>query len=265
MKKNFIIKIFKFCIFNVKYFIILYIKILFSHKTVLGNNCLIITQEFGGLGDHLLYSHIPRLAKQSGKYSKVFISEYSQYRNLIYKEAIWRSNPYVDGFIFSYDKLYRSNFNLINSNQVLSIKLADLYGLPTAVDNPPEIYYNPNYDEELFQFKNKLILDLNSLSWRPNSNDYFILKKKLVELKLLPDYQFISKDGINLFNIPLIDTKNFDDFYNIVKFSKGILCFATGTAMLSIALKKDTFVFFTDELHNDFIYKNHANYILLNK
>jgi hypothetical protein len=263
MKKSLLNNLFIFFIFNLKYYLILYRKVIFYKKKINANNYLIITQEFGGLGDHLLYSHIPRLAKQSGHYSKVFISEFSEYRNLIYKEAVWSSNPYVDGFVFSFDKLYRSNYKLVKSNQVLSTKLAALYGLPTIVDNPPEIYYNPHYDLELSQYKNKIILDLNSLSWRPDLEDYSKLKTKLFELNLEPDFQFISNDGINLFNIPLIDTKSFDEFYNIVKYSKSVICFPTGTAMLSIALKKNTFVFYSNDLHNDFIYNNHATYILL--
>ena len=58
---------------------------------------LVIKIFWGGLGDHLLHSPIPRIAKEKG-YDKVFISNKSIYRNPQTKKLVWEYNPYVDGF-----------------------------------------------------------------------------------------------------------------------------------------------------------------------
>ena len=55
---------------------------------------LIIKIKHGGLGDHLFYSHIPRIAKESGKYNKVFISNQSDFRNKDYKKLVWEFNKF---------------------------------------------------------------------------------------------------------------------------------------------------------------------------
>src|SRR5437899_452423 len=60
---------------------------------------LILQIKYGGLGDHLFYSHIPRLAKDLGMYDRVFISNRSEFRHSDYRKYVWELNPYVDGFV----------------------------------------------------------------------------------------------------------------------------------------------------------------------
>src|SRR5262249_22935534 len=61
-------------------------------------NTLVIEIKYGGLGDHLFYSHIPRIAKEHGSFKRVEISNSSEYRDQDYKELVWARNPYIDGF-----------------------------------------------------------------------------------------------------------------------------------------------------------------------
>ena len=56
---------------------------------------IIIEVKYGGLGDHLFYSHIPKLAKERGH--KVFVSTRSVFRNPEYMDLIWKRNKYVTG------------------------------------------------------------------------------------------------------------------------------------------------------------------------
>src|SRR6266496_3112403 len=63
------------------------------------NRRLILQIKFGGLGDHLFFSHLPRIAKQSGECTGVYISNQSCFRSPEYKELIWKLNPFVDGFV----------------------------------------------------------------------------------------------------------------------------------------------------------------------
>src|SRR5665213_1467512 len=59
---------------------------------------LIIQSGYAGLGDNLFLSHIPRIAKQSGQYEKVFVSNHSAFRDPACRMLVWESNRYVDGF-----------------------------------------------------------------------------------------------------------------------------------------------------------------------
>ena len=59
---------------------------------------LIIEIRKGGLGDHLFYSHLPRIAKQTKAFDKVYISNHSFFRHPDYKNLVWELNPFIDGF-----------------------------------------------------------------------------------------------------------------------------------------------------------------------
>lgn len=263
MQRNKTLRLINFILFNIKYTLFLYIKFFDFKFKLVDKNCLVITQEFGGLGDQLLYSHVPRIAKESGLYSKVYISEYSNYRNNIYKKVIWESNPYVDGFVYSVKKIYRYNYKLMYSNNHLSNKILELYKIKSNTPHPPELYYSPKNFELLQKYKHKIILDLNSISFRPKNNDIDKLLNYLYLNNIKPDYQFVSNRGISLKNIPIINTNSFDEFFSIIAYSKLVLCFPTGTAMLSIALNKELIVFYNSEIDKDFLFKDFANYVNL--
>ena len=65
---------------------------------------LTIDLRYGGLGDQLVWSHIPRIAKDrtnkgGGGYDKVYVRLHSPSRDAQYIKLIWESNPYVDGVV----------------------------------------------------------------------------------------------------------------------------------------------------------------------
>ena len=81
------------------------------------NKKLIIEIRKGGLGDHLFYSHLPRIAKETGAFDSVYISNHSFFRNEDYKKLIWESNPFVDGFtedrgVFHFSTFFSTFFPL---------------------------------------------------------------------------------------------------------------------------------------------------------
>jgi glycosyltransferase involved in cell wall biosynthesis len=57
-----------------------------------------LPEGYDGLGDHLLFSHIPELAKKKG-FKEVLVSDHNKYKTAGTKEAVWETNPFVDGFI----------------------------------------------------------------------------------------------------------------------------------------------------------------------
>ena len=118
------------------------------------NQILIIEIPYGGLGDHLFHSHIPRIAKETGRYDKIYISEFSIYRSLENKKIIWELNPFVDGFIEKHGKkidiedICKKNDNNRKITSNLLDEIMFEFGLDNGIRyNEPEIYYKPQYKE----------------------------------------------------------------------------------------------------------------------
>ena len=103
---------------------------------------LIIEIKKGGLGDHLFFSHLPRIAKQTGAYDKVLFSNLSECRHPDTFELIWKLNPWLDGFTDQSGE-YHFPYNINESLNLLdAIMLA--YGLEDGLRfHEPEIYYAP--------------------------------------------------------------------------------------------------------------------------
>jgi hypothetical protein len=69
-----------------------------SENRSVASKILIIQIKWGGLGDHLFFSHIPRIAKELGAYKEVYISNHSEYKSPLYKSLVWDIHPYIDGY-----------------------------------------------------------------------------------------------------------------------------------------------------------------------
>src|SRR5262249_11671061 len=62
----------------------------------LPKDVFVIHVAWGGLGDHLFFSHLPRIAKEQG-YREVYVATHSEFRHDDYR-WVWILNPFVDGF-----------------------------------------------------------------------------------------------------------------------------------------------------------------------
>jgi hypothetical protein len=92
---------------------------------------LVIHVKYGGLGDHLFYSHLPRIAKETGAYDdRVLVSNYSEYRHPEYKELIWDLNPFVDecGLIEPFGEVEPS-LNLLDKIMLRALALTTGFSL----------------------------------------------------------------------------------------------------------------------------------------
>ena len=203
---------------------------------------LIIEIQKGGLGDHLFYSHLPRIAKQTNAFDLVLISNKSQFRNEDYKKLIWELNPYVDGFtddsgIFHFSTYYTDTQNLLDT-------LMLLYGLE---DNKrmhePEIYYEPILQSNL---KGAVVFDPNFISYTGDLRSNLLIEKWFKDNHVQVNYQMVVLGNrfIALDDKPVLSAKTIFDFCNILASIESIYCFTTGTATLAAALKVKTYVFY---------------------
>jgi len=211
---------------------------------------LVIEIPYGGLGDHLFHSHIPRIAKESGVYDKVYISNLSLFRHNDNKTLVWELNPFIDGFVdikgvsCNLESVVNKLSKINNSKSNLLDEIMLIYGLDNNVRwNEPEIYYVPVFKEEY----NKVIYDPNFLSWVGTVEKYDLmryLRKNKLEFefvmqarseKALYEYSNTNK---------LIETKSLFDYCDLVFSSSKFYCLTSGSATIAAALKKPSTVFY---------------------
>src|SRR5437868_3829645 len=164
------------------------------HTSDVYNTCrmardFVIRMKFDGLGDHLFYSHLPRIAKQYGGYDRVFISNLSECRHPDYRRIIWESNPFVDGFCGADAPLY--DFEDIPPG----MNILDKHMLLTGLDDgqrfhEPELYLKPRIIESL---RNATVFDPNFVSYvgavKPRHVQKFLSRESI-----FPEYMLAPRD-----------------------------------------------------------------------
>lgn len=201
---------------------------------------LILQINYGGLGDHLFYSHIPRIAKESGLYQSVYISNHSIFRSEGIKNLIWDLNPYIDGYTNAQGAGIggvkpKSGMNLLD-------QIMYFYGLDNGKRfNDPEIYYRPKIIDSL---SNDLIFDPNYISnigclSEDKLKRYF--GKNLEHLS-----QMISRDrSVSLKTGGKIMIANdIFEYVDIIASCKRFYCLTSGGATLASAIGVSSVVFY---------------------
>lgn len=233
------------------------------------NNQLIIEIPYGGLGDHLFHSPIPRIAKEKCNFTTVLISERSLYRHPDYKKLVWEYNPYVDGFVkekgekIDLTSIVQKTNNQNNSNLIDEVlKSFNLEYQKKWIE--PEIYYSPKFREEYHH----CIFDPNFISWIGDLNKVQMtqyLKKKYPELdrimKIRSDKALFIPDKDTKF----LETPTIEDFCDLIHSSKKMLCLTSGTATIAAGLKKPCTVFYGENQERAFQHsKLHSYYLIRN-
>ncbi|MFA6297467.1 MAG: hypothetical protein WC629_02795 [Candidatus Paceibacterota bacterium] len=227
---------------------------------------LILQIKNGGMGDHLFHSHIPRIAKETGAYERVFISNKSELRNSDYKTYFWEKNPFVDGFID--EEGVSVSFTDIPEGQNILDHIMLLLGLDDGKRfHEPEIYFKPN---KIPWLEDKTLYDPNYISnagklTGPKIEKYF----KDHNIKI--DYQMKIRAG-NSLPITSFDSylectnshqSSFLNFIDVIYSVKELYSVVTGTATLACALGRKDHVFYTKDQHPMFRHSKLNTYIEL--
>ncbi len=135
---------------------------------------------FGGLGDHLQHSTLPRLFSSINK--KVFISTKCKFSNEEIKELVWERNPYVSGFSdmtpnigMECSAVQKKAIKIWQktSNSISNIEAA--HGFDRVPFSKPEIHYKPN---KIYKVEKSLIFDCNAST----NHEYSNKKEALLEI-----------------------------------------------------------------------------------
>lgn len=205
-------------------------------------NILILEIQNGGLGDHLFYSHLPRIAKETKAFDKVFISNHSIFRNADYKKLVWEMNPYLDGFtdekgIFHLPEKISKEENLLDSIMLL-------YNLDDGLRfHEPEIYFEPVINKEL---RNAVIYDPNFISYTGDLASGQLIDNWFSENNVEVAYQMkkLRHRYLPITSTDTFETASLLDFCSLIISCKRIYCLTTGTATLAAALKVPVTVFY---------------------
>ncbi len=203
----------------------------------------VIEVKHGGIGDHLFYSHLPRIAKQSSKYDKVYVSSRSQFRSEEYRKLIWESNPYVDGFCE--DEADYPIFDSVEDGMNILDKIMLLRGLDDGKRfHEPELYLRcrPRFD-----LSQAVIYDPNFVSYvgdvSTEAIERFLRDNDIRithQMKLWERHFALRDCGIELHTPTLLE------FCRVVVSCRRLLCLSSGTASLAAALGKSAVVFYGD-------------------
>ncbi|MFA0964346.1 hypothetical protein AB9P05_21250 [Roseivirga sp. BDSF3-8] len=219
-----------------------------------GEKDLVITPYYPGLGDLLMLSHIPRIAKESGKYERVLVTLSGTYRDDLYQYFIWETNPFVDGYCHEQNpgcgriEEQATDLSMAESKRLNFLDAMMLgYGLDDKRRfHEPELYYQA---EAIPGLQNAVVYDPNFMTdSRIDQTDFFLVEQYFLENGLSPDFQLSimsdikGKEGYR--SIPVthfgefLKASSFQDYCNIIYSAREVYCLTTGTATLAAAMGK---------------------------
>lgn len=206
-----------------------------------------------GLGDAIVYSHIPEIAKSNG-YNKVYISNLVKYRNPEVKELVWDLNPFIDGYTDKETKFPQCINQRIHKNgwKIEGQNIFDTVMLKYGFDNGKrfncgKIYYKPKFIKE---YQDKVLFDPYFVTYTGDRIRIDYLQK---ELNLLETWQLeIPKEKISVKKPIGIISCETDKFFHVSSLKdyvdkayscKKFFCMFSGMSLLMPAIGKQANVF----------------------
>ena len=199
---------------------------------------IILKIEFGGIGDHLFHTPLPRLLKQLGLADKVFLSESSAIRNNESLDFVWGTNPFLDGF----SPLPPTKLTPVktNSSALMNI-IAAHHGIPDQGNElAPELYKTIDISTK---FTKNSYIDLNYTS--------FVGALTIFDMRTIfslhPDHIILNPSPIICALLPhrkFIFTNSLIEYVTVIKSCESFICLASGGATLASALNKQAVVYF---------------------
>lgn len=198
---------------------------------------IIFQVDYGGLGDHLFYSALPRLLKKNGLADKVFLSNKSNFRNPQIYDFVWKSNPFLDGLTENIPDILPPQGREDNSNIINLI--FGKFGISSENEIEMDIYTEVKDNIHL----NNKYIDLNYISYI----GAFSWLDKIRVYQKYPDHIIINPSRITslLFSCRnKVQTKSLSHYAEIIKNSSSFVTLASGGATLAAALNRPSVVYY---------------------
>lgn len=223
-------------------------------------NRIIISQSWGGLGDNLQFSTLPKLYSELGY--EVYISTKNTYRNPEIYDLVWKLNPYIKGEIDESPNAGECRVVPLQSVTDQFIKnIEHAHDLLNGTEIYPTIYYKP---VKILSLENILIYDITSIS-STYSDEYV---QKSFE-KIFEKYPNCDKKKIMFRNIANRITPDFQtesividnifQYCDIIYSCKAYICLFSGCSVLASSIKQNDI---TPEIHC--IHTRHSEIYMFN-
>ena len=205
--------------------------------------------EYGGLGDHLFYSPLPRLIKEYGIAEKVYISNQSNFRSAETYDLVWKTNPYLDGRTDNDVTLTTGVAPSVN--KIINIALAQ-HGINLKEEVNPEIYLS---DAVMDQYAQNHYIDFNYTSY----TGAFTLFDALKILKHNPSAIIVNPSAHLLVcaRNNHVRTTSLSHYATLIKSAASFSALASGGATLSLAMGRPCTMYYGYG-HNE-IFRHSAN------
>lgn len=203
----------------------------------MANKKVIFKVEYGGLGDHLFYSALPRLLKEQGLADEVYISDQSNFRNPAIFDLIWKANPHLDG-VSSEALTPLVEIADTKEHKIVNI-IFERFGLYSEKEFPVEIYQ----DLELPKVLGGKYIDLNYVSFI----GAFSWMDKISVYRRYPDHAMINPDKLSSLLFPSrkkIFTKSLQEYASLIASSSDFVTLASGGATLAAALNRSSTIYY---------------------
>lgn len=214
------------------------------------NKKVIFKVEYGGLGDHLFYSALPRLLKEQNIADEVYISDQSNFRNPAIFDLIWKVNPHLDGVS---PEATTPLLEIADSKEQKIVNIIfERYGLHSEKEFPVEIYQAL----EMPKILGDKYIDLNYVSFI----GAFSLIDKIRVYCQYPDHIMINPDKLSNFLFPKrkkIFTKSLQEYASLIASSSDFVTLASGGATLAAALNKPSTIYYGHGQSNIFHHGMH--------
>ena len=231
-----------------------------SWRSLVGRS-LVLEIPHGGLGDHLFWTPIPRVAKSLGRYDKVFVSTQSQFRDGSYKDLVWGANPFVDGFVDAKglllgDMACDGTCNLLD-------RMLRHFGLEDGhLFHEPEIHFPVHVRDDVSGMS---LYDPNYVSNAGDGLTRADVASLLRTEGFHADAQLPSRPGstcLALEGVPIIaESSSLSDYAGVVRGCRSFACLATGSATLAAALGKASLVVASPAVEDRFLHSKLHNYV----
>lgn len=201
---------------------------------------IIISQPWGGLGDNLQFSTLPKLYSEMGH--DVYISSRNTYRNLEIYDLVWKLNPYVKGVIDEEPNAGECKGYQIGEDTQFIKNIERMHGFYNSPNKYPIIYYKPKLIESMTA---TVIYDMTSIS--SAYSDDFILERFTAVFAQYPVctvkkivFKNIHNRTTPDFNTESIEINSIFDYCDLIYSCKAFICLYSGCSVLASAIKQES-------------------------
>lgn len=200
-------------------------------------------QPWGGLGDNLQFTTLPRLFAERG--DEFYISSHNSYRNDEIYKFCWENNPYVKGTENSPPNVGSCAPDLPLKTTDNIVSSAEMRHGFDGSGRYPEIYYEA---KTLEQYKDKTIVDLTAHTLLKNGVNQFYDADKLfslVESSVPDDALFVTFKNINQLSLSgdfkfennQLEIESIFQYADIIHSCKRYFCLYSGGNSMAAAVK----------------------------